>query len=83
MVLLAAAISDVADPAPARIRGRWAELAKTQRQHRIARCSRSTRSSGQAQLVELLAAEGVVATQAHGVEGPRRDGRGEGPHGRR
>ncbi len=39
-------------------------LAKTQRQHRVARLLESHAVSSQAQLVELLAAEGVVATQA-------------------
>jgi transcriptional regulator of arginine metabolism len=38
-------------------------LAKSQRQHRIARLLEQHAVSGQAQLVELLAAEGVVATQ--------------------
>ena len=39
-------------------------LAKTQRQHRVARLLESNAVSSQAQLVELLAADGVVATQA-------------------
>jgi transcriptional regulator of arginine metabolism len=39
-------------------------LAKTQRQHRIARLLQDHAVSSQAQLVELLAAEGVLATQA-------------------
>jgi transcriptional regulator of arginine metabolism len=39
-------------------------LAKTQRQHRIARLLQDHPVSSQAQLVELLAAEGVLATQA-------------------
>jgi transcriptional regulator of arginine metabolism len=39
-------------------------LAKSQRQHRIARLLEEHAVSGQAQLVELLAAEGVIATQA-------------------
>jgi transcriptional regulator of arginine metabolism len=39
-------------------------LAKTQRQHRIARLLQSHAVPSQAQLVELLAADGVVATQA-------------------
>jgi transcriptional regulator of arginine metabolism len=39
-------------------------LAKTQRQHRIARVLQDHAVSSQAQLVDLLAAEGVVATQA-------------------
>jgi transcriptional regulator of arginine metabolism len=38
-------------------------LAKSQRQHRIARLLEQHAVSGQSQLVELLAAEGVVATQ--------------------
>jgi transcriptional regulator of arginine metabolism len=38
-------------------------LAKSQRQHRIARLLQEHAVGGQAQLVELLAAEGVVATQ--------------------
>jgi transcriptional regulator of arginine metabolism len=39
-------------------------LGKPQRQHRIARVLEEQAVSSQAQLVELLAAEGVVATQA-------------------
>jgi len=39
-------------------------LAKTQRQHRIARILETERVTSQAHLVELLAGEGVVATQA-------------------
>ncbi len=39
-------------------------LAKTQRQHRVARLLESNAVSSQAQLVDLLAADGVVATQA-------------------
>lgn len=38
--------------------------AKTQRQHRIARLLETEEVSSQAQLVELLAADGVTATQA-------------------
>ena len=38
--------------------------AKAQRQHKIARFLESEEVSSQAQLVELLAAEGVTATQA-------------------
>jgi transcriptional regulator of arginine metabolism len=38
-------------------------LAKSQRQHRIARLLEEHAVTGQAQLVELLAGEGVVATQ--------------------
>ena len=38
-------------------------MAKSQRQHRIARLLEQHAVSGQSQLVELLAAEGVVATQ--------------------
>ncbi|HEY2302949.1 MAG TPA: arginine repressor [Acidimicrobiales bacterium] len=38
-------------------------MAKSQRQHRIARLLQEHAVGGQAQLVELLAAEGVVATQ--------------------
>jgi transcriptional regulator of arginine metabolism len=41
-----------------------ATLGKPQRQHRIARLLEDQAVSSQAQLVELLAAEGVVATQA-------------------
>lgn len=39
-------------------------LAKAQRQHRIARLLEQHRVTSQAQLVELLAADGVLATQA-------------------
>jgi transcriptional regulator of arginine metabolism len=39
-------------------------LAKTQRQHRISRLLEQHPVSSQAQLVDLLAADGVVATQA-------------------
>lgn len=39
-------------------------ISKTQRQHRIARILEEHAVTGQQQLVELLAAEGVVATQA-------------------
>ena len=39
-------------------------LAKTQRQHRIARILETAAVNSQGHLVELLAAEGVVATQA-------------------
>ena len=39
-------------------------LAKTQRQHRIARLLEQHAVTSQAQVVELLAADGVVATQA-------------------
>ena len=39
-------------------------LAKPQRQHRLARIIEAQAVSSQAQLVDLLAAEGVVATQA-------------------
>ena len=39
-------------------------LAKTQRQHRIAMLLESHAVASQSQLVDLLAAEGVVATQA-------------------
>ena len=39
-------------------------LAKTQRQHRIARLLQSHAVTSQGQLVELLAHDGVVATQA-------------------
>jgi transcriptional regulator of arginine metabolism len=41
-----------------------ATLGKPQRQHRIARLLEDQAVSSQAQLVELLAADGVVATQA-------------------
>jgi transcriptional regulator of arginine metabolism len=41
-----------------------ATLGKPQRQHRIARLIEEQAISSQAQLVELLAADGVVATQA-------------------
>jgi transcriptional regulator of arginine metabolism len=39
-------------------------VAKTQRQHRIARILEADSVTSQAQLVDLLAADGVVATQA-------------------
>ena len=39
-------------------------LAKTQRQHRIARLLEQEPVSSQGQLVDLLAADGIVATQA-------------------
>jgi len=39
-------------------------MAKNQRQHRISRILEQNAVSSQAELVELLAAEGVVATQA-------------------
>ena len=39
-------------------------LAKTQRQHRIARLLEHEAVSSQTQLVDLLAADGIVATQA-------------------
>jgi transcriptional regulator of arginine metabolism len=39
-------------------------LAKTQRQHRVARLLEANAVTSQAQLVELLAADGIVATQA-------------------
>jgi transcriptional regulator of arginine metabolism len=39
-------------------------MSKTQRQHRIARLLEEHAVSNQSQLVELLAADGVVATQA-------------------
>jgi transcriptional regulator of arginine metabolism len=39
-------------------------LAKTQRQHRVARLLETAAVTSQAHLVELLAADGVVATQA-------------------
>jgi transcriptional regulator of arginine metabolism len=41
-----------------------ATLGKPQRQHRVARLLEEQAVSSQAQLVELLAADGVVATQA-------------------
>lgn len=44
--------------------GHQTRLAKPQRQHRIARLLESQGISSQAQLVELLASEGIVATQA-------------------
>ncbi len=40
------------------------DVAKTQRQHRIARLLEHETVTSQAQLVELLAAEGIIATQA-------------------
>ncbi|HVF76603.1 MAG TPA: arginine repressor [Acidimicrobiales bacterium] len=40
------------------------KMAKTQRQHRIARLLEDNAVTSQTQLVELLAADGVVATQA-------------------
>ena len=45
-------------------RRRWRTLGKPQRQHRIARLLEEQAVSSQAQLVELLAADGVIATQA-------------------
>ena len=46
-------------------RERHARLAKPQRQHRIAKLLEHQRAcTSQAQLVELLAADGVIATQA-------------------
>ncbi|HSL57374.1 MAG TPA: ArgR family transcriptional regulator, partial [Acidimicrobiales bacterium] len=39
-------------------------LSKTQRQHRVVRILEQHQVANQTQLVELLAAEGVVATQA-------------------
>ena len=39
-------------------------MAKTQRQHRIARLQEANAVTSQGQLVDLLAADGVVATQA-------------------
>src|SRR4051794_38672977 len=45
-------------------RGNEMKLAKTQRQHRVARLLELHPVASQGQLVELLAAEGVVATQA-------------------
>ena len=39
-------------------------LAKPQRQHRVARILEANAVSSQSQVVELLAAEGVIATQA-------------------
>src|SRR6185436_13422861 len=44
--------------------GLMATLGKPQRQHRIARMLEEQAISSQGQLVELLAAEGVLATQA-------------------
>ena len=41
-----------------------ATLGKPQRQHRIARLLEEQAISSQAQLVEMLASDGVVATQA-------------------
>ncbi len=46
------------------ISGGGLRLAKPQRQHRLARIIGARPVTSQAQLVELLAAEGVVATQA-------------------
>jgi transcriptional regulator of arginine metabolism len=53
-----------AGDAAARAAGAAGRLAKQQRQHRIARLVRRHAPSSQAELVELLRAEGVVATQA-------------------
>src|SRR5438045_9186410 len=39
-------------------------MSKTQRQHRIARLLESSAVTSQMQLVELLAADGIIATQA-------------------
>lgn len=44
--------------------GEPTRLSKTQRQHRVARLLEQHRVGSQARLVELLAADGVVATQA-------------------
>ena len=57
--------------------------AKTQRQHRIARLLETEEVTSQTQLVELLAAEGVTATQATSratstTSGPSRSGSGAG-----
>ena len=46
------------------ISGGQLRLAKPQRQHRLARIIEAQSVTSQAQLVDLLAAEGVVATQA-------------------
>ncbi len=54
-----AAPSDTSAPAPA-----THTLGKPQRQHRVARLLADHAVTSQAQLVELLAADGVVATQA-------------------
>jgi transcriptional regulator of arginine metabolism len=55
------AMPEVADPARGDDAGR---LAKPQRQHRIARLLEQNAVSSQGQLVDLLAADGVIATQA-------------------
>ena len=55
-------------------------LGKPQRQHRIARLLEEQAVTSQAQLVELLAADGVVATQATVSPRPRGPRRGEGAH---
>ncbi|HEX6568890.1 MAG TPA: arginine repressor [Acidimicrobiales bacterium] len=54
----ATAADTPAEPPPARM------LAKPQRQHRVARLLADHAVTSQAQLVDLLAAEGVAATQA-------------------
>ena len=53
-------------------------LAKPQRQHRIARLLEHHAVTSQAQLVELLAADGVRGHPGHGVARPRGAGRGQG-----
>ena len=52
-----------------------ATLGKPQRQHRIARMLEEQAISSQGQLVELLAAEGVLATQATVSRDPRTSAR--------
>ena len=60
-----------------------ATLGKPQRQHRIARLLEEQVVSSQAQLVELLGAEGVRGDAGHGEPRPRGARRGEGAHPRR
>ena len=58
---------DTSPPVPGGRHGRKAEMAtlgKPQRQHRIARLLEEQAISSQSQLVEMLAADGVMATQA-------------------
>ena len=59
-----------------------AKLGKTQRQHLVAKLLEDQAVSSQAQLVELLAAEGVAATQATVSPRPRGARRHQGAHAR-
>ena len=55
-----------------------ATLGKPQRQHRIARLLEEQVISSQGQLVEMLAAAGVIADPGHGEPRPGRARRGQG-----